>query len=40
VMNAAFIFLTLWLVPETKGVSLEQIERNLMDGRALRKLGE
>ena len=40
VMNAAFIFLTLWLVPETKGVSLEQIERNLMAGQALRKLGE
>ena len=40
VMNAGFIFLTLWLVPETKGVSLEQIERNLMAGQALRKLGE
>jgi MFS transporter, SP family, galactose:H+ symporter len=40
VMNAAFVLLTLWLIPETKGVSLEQIERNLMAGRALRQLGD
>jgi MFS transporter, SP family, galactose:H+ symporter len=40
VMNAAFLLLTLWLVPETKGVSLEQLERNLMAGRPLRQLGE
>jgi hypothetical protein len=30
VMNAAFVLLTLWLIPEAKGVSFEQIERNLM----------
>ena len=28
--NVLFILLTLWLVPETKHVSLEHIERNLM----------
>lgn len=39
-MNAAFIVLTLYLVPETKGVTLEQIERNLMAGQPLRKLGQ
>lgn len=39
-MNAAFILLTFWLIPETKGASLEKIERNLMAGRALRQLGE
>jgi SP family galactose:H+ symporter-like MFS transporter len=31
--------LTLWLVPETKHVSLEHIERNLMKGRKLREIG-
>ena len=34
-----FIFLTLWLIPETKNVSLEHIERNLMKGRKLREIG-
>ncbi len=29
-LNVLFILLTLWLVPETKHVSLEHIERNLM----------
>jgi MFS transporter, SP family, galactose:H+ symporter len=29
----------LWLVPETKGVTLEQIERNLMSGKRLRDIG-
>jgi MFS transporter, SP family, galactose:H+ symporter len=38
-LNAVFIVLTLWLVPETKGVTLEQIERNLMSGKPLRKIG-
>jgi MFS transporter, SP family, galactose:H+ symporter len=38
-LNAVFIGLTFWLVPETKGVTLEQIERNLMAGLPLRKIG-
>jgi MFS transporter, sugar porter (SP) family len=38
-LNAVFIVLTLWLVPETKNVTLEQIERNLMSGKPLRKIG-
>ena len=33
------VFLTLWLIPETKNVSLEHIERNLMKGRKLREIG-
>jgi SP family galactose:H+ symporter-like MFS transporter len=37
--NVAFIALTYWLVPETKGVTLEQIERNLMAGKPLRQIG-
>ncbi|MGF6771688.1 SP family galactose:H+ symporter-like MFS transporter [Paraburkholderia sp. GAS199] len=39
-LNAAFLLMTLWIVPETKGVSLEQIERNLMAGKALRRIGQ
>ncbi|WP_448099853.1 sugar porter family MFS transporter [Luteibacter jiangsuensis] len=39
-LNAVFILVTFWLVPETKNVSLEQIERNLMSGKALRKIGQ
>ena len=38
-LNAVFIALTFWLVPETKGVTLEQIERNLMAGKRLRDIG-
>lgn len=38
-LNAVFIVLTFWLVPETKGVTLEQIERNLMAGKQLRDIG-
>ncbi|PXV61279.1 MFS transporter, SP family, galactose:H+ symporter [Dyella jiangningensis] len=38
-LNAVFIVLTYWLVPETKGVTLEQIERNLMSGKRLRDIG-
>jgi SP family galactose:H+ symporter-like MFS transporter len=38
-LNAVFILLTFWLVPETKGVTLEQIERNLMAGKRLRDIG-
>ncbi|HKM97360.1 MAG TPA: sugar porter family MFS transporter [Buttiauxella sp.] len=38
-LNLVFIMLTLWLIPETKHVSLEHIERNLMKGRRLREIG-
>ncbi|WP_312042373.1 sugar porter family MFS transporter [Erwinia sp.] len=38
-LNLAFILLTIWLVPETKHVTLEHIERNLMKGKALRDIG-
>ncbi|AIR06028.1 MULTISPECIES: sugar porter family MFS transporter [Cedecea] len=38
-LNLFFIVLTLWLIPETKHVSLEHIERNLMKGRKLREIG-
>jgi MFS transporter, SP family, galactose:H+ symporter len=38
--NAVFVLLTFWLVPETKSVTLEQIERNLMAGKPLREIGQ
>ena len=38
--NVVFIVFTFWLVPETKGVTLEQIERNLMSGKRLRRIGQ
>ncbi len=38
-LNLAFILLTIWLVPETKHVTLEHIERNLMKGKSLRDIG-
>ena len=38
-LNALFIVVTLLLVPETKGISLEAIERRLMSGRRLREIG-
>jgi SP family galactose:H+ symporter-like MFS transporter len=38
--NAVFILLTFWLVPETKNISLEHIERNLMAGKPLRRIGQ
>jgi SP family galactose:H+ symporter-like MFS transporter len=37
--NASFLLVTWAFVPETKGVSLEAIERRLMDGRPLREIG-
>ena len=37
--NAVFIVLTYLLVPETKGVTLEDIERKLMHGKKLRDIG-
>ena len=39
-LNALFIVVTLALVPETKGVSLESIERKLLAGRRLREIGK
>lgn len=39
-LNASFVGITFWLVPETKNVTLEQIERNLMSGKPLRKIGQ
>ncbi len=38
-LNLVFIAVTFWLVPETKGATLEQIERNLMHGKRLRDIG-
>lgn len=38
-LNVLFIIFFLIFVPETKGVSLEKIERNLMSGRPLRWIG-
>ena len=39
-LNAFFILLGFWLVRETKGATLEQIERNLMSGKPLRDIGQ
>ncbi|WP_438266234.1 sugar porter family MFS transporter [Edwardsiella tarda] len=38
-LNLIFIFITLALIPETKNISLEHIERNLMAGKPLRNIG-
>jgi len=38
-LNVLFLVFTFWLVPETRGVTLEQIERNLMAGKRLRRIG-
>ncbi|AJF24138.1 MFS transporter [Candidatus Portiera aleyrodidarum] len=38
--NIAFIFFTIFVIPETKGISLEQIEKKIMNGKALRYLGK
>ncbi|OZI14825.1 MFS transporter [Sodalis-like symbiont of Philaenus spumarius] len=38
-LNVLFIVLTILLIPETKNVSLEHIERNLMTGKPLREIG-
>ena len=39
-LNAMFLLITFWLIPETKNVTLEQIERNLMAGKPLREIGQ
>jgi SP family galactose:H+ symporter-like MFS transporter len=38
-MNALFVIFFLLFVPETKGISLEKIEANLLSGKPLRKIG-
>jgi SP family galactose:H+ symporter-like MFS transporter len=38
-LNVLFIILTIVLIPETKGISLEHIERNLLGGKKLRDIG-
>jgi SP family galactose:H+ symporter-like MFS transporter len=38
-INVLFIIFFLMLVPETKGVSLEKIESNLLSGLPLKKIG-
>ena len=38
--NALFLLFTFFLIPETKNVTLEHIERNLMAGEPLRRLGQ
>ena len=38
-LNGFFIVLTMAFVPETKNVTLEQIEKNLMSGKKLRDIG-
>jgi SP family galactose:H+ symporter-like MFS transporter len=40
VLNVVCIVLTLLFVPETKNISLEDIERNLMNGKPLRSIGQ
>lgn len=39
-LNLTFVIFTFALVPETRGVTLEHIERNLMRGVPLRELGK
>ncbi len=39
VLNILFVVLTILLIPETKGISLEKIEKNLMDGKPLKDIG-
>ena len=38
-LNVLFVIFFLLLVPETKGVSLERIEANLLSGKPLRRIG-
>lgn len=38
--NLFFLIVTFYIIPETKGVSLEKIEQNLMAGKPLSRLGD
>lgn len=38
-LNVLFLIITIAFVPETRGVTLEQIERNLLGGKRLRDIG-
>ena len=38
-LNALFVIFFLFFVPETKGISLEKIEANLLSGKPLRRIG-
>ncbi|AQS41727.1 MAG: Sugar porter (SP) family MFS transporter [Candidatus Tokpelaia hoelldobleri] len=40
VLNTAFIFVVFLIIPETKEISLEKIEANLMAGKKLRDIGQ
>lgn len=40
ILNALFIGMTYFMIPETKNISLEQIEANLMAGKKLRNIGQ
>ncbi len=37
--NVAFVVITMMFIPETKGITLEQIETNLMSGKKLKDIG-
>ncbi|XBS70988.1 sugar porter family MFS transporter [Acerihabitans sp. KWT182] len=39
-LNVLFVIITFILIPETKNVTLEQIEKNLMAGKRLRDIGQ
>lgn len=39
-MNVLFIFIVIFFVPETKNISLERIEKNLMSGKKLCHIGD
>lgn len=39
IFNIGFVFVTILFVPETKGITLEAIEANLMSGRKLKDIG-
>ncbi|MDK1013839.1 MFS transporter, partial [Cronobacter sakazakii] len=39
-LNLVFVGVTFWLIPETKNVTLEHIEKNLMAGKKLRDIGQ
>jgi SP family galactose:H+ symporter-like MFS transporter len=39
-LNVLFLLITFSLIPETKGITLEHIERDLMAGKSLKMLGQ